>query len=542
MNWLYDLKIRSKLLISFILLAIIAALIGVVSILSINKMSTSDKELYTYETVPIEKLAVAGVEYQLVRVSLRDALLSQGDAVQKNIAAVHEHHKNVEDRLSDMEKLIRSDDVRKEFTTVINELKGYTSWEDKVINAAIIHDDNAGLAVLTSDAYKASTQVIRGGIQKIEEMKGDSSKKQSESNEASAKTVRLVVLVLILAGIGLSIGLGTVMSGIIANPLRTAVNVSNELASGNLTGAIEVKGRDETAQLLTAMKEMTSKLKGIISKIKSTADSVASASQQLSASSEMMSKGVTDQSERASQIATSSAEMSHTVVDIARNASAMATAANDASRVAGEGSAIVDKSVEEVKTIAETVSASAKLITVLGERSRQIGEIVNVIKDIADQTNLLALNAAIEAARAGEQGRGFAVVADEVRKLAERTAKATSEIGGMINSIQNEVGQAVVSMDEARKQVDIGAEDITNAGDALSQIVRSVNDLQSMVQQIASATEEMSTASETISGDIETIAKVSGETSSSSSQIAQGASDLARLSSDLQQVVDQFRV
>ena len=211
-------------------------------------------------------------------------------------------------------------------------------------------------------------------------------------------------------------------------------------------------------------------------------------------------------------------------------------------RVADKGQEIVTKSVEEVKAISETVNESAKLMSSLGERSKQIGEIVNVIKDIADQTNLLALNAAIEAARAGEQGRGFAVVADEVRKLAERTAKATAEISGMIGAIQEEMDQAVISMENGTKRVEVGVEFSIQAGVALKQIVGSVTDLQTMVQQIATATEEMSTASEQISGDIETIANVSKETSVSSDQVSQASSDLARLAADLQGTVGMFRV
>ncbi len=178
----------------------------------------------------------------------------------------------------------------------------------------------------------------------------------------------------------------------------------------------------------------------------------------------------------------------------------------------------------------------------LGDRSKQIGEIVSVIKDIADQTNLLALNAAIEAARAGEQGRGFAVVADEVRKLAEKTAHSTSEIGGMINAIQAETEKAVVSMGEGTKKVKVGVELANQAGEGLHKIVDSVNGLQTMVQQIASATEEMSTVSEQISGDIEVIAAVSKETSAGSCQIGQESANLSKMATELRTDVSRFRV
>ena len=315
-----------------------------------------------------------------------------------------------------------------------------------------------------------------------------------------------------------------------------------EMAGGNLAKKIDIYSNDEIGDMASELDKMAERLKGIMAELKSTADNVASASNQLSASSEQMSRGTTEQSGRASQIATSSSEMSQTVVDIARNASNIASAATDATKTAQDGEDVVDKSVREVKAIADTVSETAKMVSSLGERSKQIGEIVSVINDIADQTNLLALNAAIEAARAGEQGRGFAVVADEVRKLAERTAKATSEIGDMIKAIQDEVEKAVTAMNDGTERVNVGVELSTQAGKALHDIVKSVNNLQTMVQQIASATEEMSTVSETISVDIETIASVSKETSASSEQIAQASSDLARLASNLQGIVGQFKV
>ena len=359
---------------------------------------------------------------------------------------------------------------------------------------------------------------------------------------AASETLRMLAVVIGLIVATFTAGAMLWLTRKINVPLGRSVEVANTLAGGNLTVTIEASSKDETGQLLNAMKEMAEKIKKIIAEVKTTADNVASASEQLSASSEQMSRGVVEQSGRASQIATSSSEMSQTVIDVAKNASTIASSAADTAKVAQEGESVVSRSVEEVKAIAATVSESAQMVSALGERSKQIGEIVSVINDIADQTNLLALNAAIEAARAGEQGRGFAVVADEVRKLAERTAKATSEISGMITAIQDEVDKAVHAMDEGTKRVNTGVEYSEKAGESLHNIVSSVNGLQSMVQQIASATEEMSTVSEQISGDIETIASVSKETSTGAEQIAHASSDLARLSTKLAEIVGQFKV
>jgi methyl-accepting chemotaxis protein len=233
--------------------------------------------------------------------------------------------------------------------------------------------------------------------------------------------------------------------------------------------------------------------------------------------------------------------MSQTVVDIAKNASNIASSSVDTLKIAQIGEKIVCDTVNEVQVISNTVAESSQLIKTLGERSQQIFEIVDVIKDIADQTNLLALNAAIEAARAGEQGRGFAVVADEVRKLAEKTSKATAEVGEMIGAIQSETGRAVTAMAESQTRVEKGVALSSDAGSALRKILDSVQGLQSMVQHIASATEEMSTVSESISADIEVIASVSKETNTSAIEIETASNNLAMLSADLQEVTRKFK-
>jgi methyl-accepting chemotaxis protein len=411
----------------------------------------------------------------------------------------------------------------------------------------IIDAINKGNMELAKKIYYEETKPLLKQTQEVlDEMKIGVEKliAREIADKQSAQSSIGTTSIIVYAGI---IGLFIVGSTVfLVRPIKKGLsNISElvkEMAGGNLAKKIDIYSNDEIADMASELDKMSKKLKRIMAEIKSTADNVASASNQLSASSEQMSRGVSEQSGRASQIATSSSEMSQTVIDIAKNASNIASAAGDASKTAQDGGNVVNKSVQEVKAIADTVSETAIMVSSLGERSKQIGEIVSVINDIADQTNLLALNAAIEAARAGEQGRGFAVVADEVRKLAERTAKATSEIGGMIKGIQDEVEKAVTSMNDGTERVNVGVELSTQAGNALHGIVKSVNNLHTMVQQIASATEEMSTVSEQISGDIETIASVSKETSAGSEQIAHASSDLAMLASNLQGIVGQFKV
>jgi methyl-accepting chemotaxis protein len=410
----------------------------------------------------------------------------------------------------------------------------------RMANVYVSEGVNAGNKIM--EDFDKDSKSLTDKMASIKKTKVDEVNTTTQQVAGKATTAQIVLIILSAIAVILGTLISVFSTRSLKQPINEAVRISEQLASGDFAVTIEVKSKDEMGHLLEAMKGMAEKVRIILTEVKSSADSVASASEQLSASSEQMLRGVTEQSDRSSQISTSSAEMSQTVIDVARNASAIANSAHETTKIADEGACTVNKSVEEVNEIAITAGESSKLIQSLGERSKQIGDIINVIKDIADQTNLLALNAAIEAARAGEQGRGFAVVADEVRKLAERTAKATSEIGGMISAIQSEVERTVTSMDQVTHKVASGVKNVTMAGVSLGNIVQSVNGLQGMIQQIASATEEMSTVSETISIDIEKIATVSNETSTSSGQIAQAAADLARLSSNLKNIVEQFRV
>jgi methyl-accepting chemotaxis protein len=370
--------------------------------------------------------------------------------------------------------------------------------------------------------------------------------KRTATLAAEAKSFYRSCFVFVIIGAILSVAIGVAIALILAKsivePINRTISDTKLLSEGNLRQEILVDREDEFGQQAATIKGMVEKWREIIGNVKQASDSVASAGTQLSANAEQTSHGASQQAERAHQVATASEEMSQTVEEIARNATNIAATTAQAAKTAKDGGTTVEAAVKEVGEIASTVAESASHITSLSELSNKIGDIIGIINEIADQTNLLALNAAIEAARAGEHGRGFAVVADEVRKLAERTTGATSEVSGIIREIQSNVTSAVTSIDHVTAKVNKGVDLSSKAGAELQTIVKSVEDLQQMVQQIATAIEEMSATSDQISKDIESISGISGATSESSKEVLKASNDLSRLGVDLQGIARQFEV
>lgn len=328
-------------------------------------------------------------------------------------------------------------------------------------------------------------------------------------------------------------------------PLYKGVSIAEAIASGDMTQKISAESmnrEDEIGLLMKSMDKMSSSLNEFAESVNTSSSKLSSASAELLASSSEIAKGAEAQSKRAEQVATASEEMSASVAEVVKNAEAVSEAAKDAEKAAKKGGETVSRTVEGMNGIAITVKESAELIKQLGGRSDEIGRIVEVIDEIADQTNLLALNAAIEAARAGEQGRGFAVVADEVRRLAERTTKATKEIGIMICSIQDETKRAVFSMEAGTKEVAVEMGLAKEAGEALQEIISSVDRVTGMIQHIVTAAEEQASVSTQISKDIETVASVSEETANGANGITTSAKELTHLAAELKSVVVKFEV
>jgi len=328
----------------------------------------------------------------------------------------------------------------------------------------------------------------------------------------------------------------------LAKNVEVMLTAIDKFSTGDLTVQLKKEKDDDIGKLFQGFNHAVKNINHLIIKLTSAVEATASAGTEISSSAEEMAAGAQEQSSQTTEIAGAVEQMTKTILETSQNSSKSAEAAKKAGAIANEGGKVVDQTIAGMNRIADVVKKSAETVHALGRSSDQIGEIVQVINDIADQTNLLALNAAIEAARAGEQGRGFAVVADEVRKLAERTTKATKEIAVMIKQIQKDTGGAVESMNRGTEEVEKGKVLADQAGKSLKEIIVGVEQVVDMSMQVAAASEEQSSAAEQISKNIEAISNVTHESAAGIQQIARSAEDLSRLTVNLQELSAQFKV
>ena len=435
--------------------------------------------------------------------------------------------------------------------------------DQTLASLAVLREALAGAEQATLDelgknvqAYRDSLQTHQSALQQIDagsaevQKQGDSMLSTSQALYANQMQLRAedtnraawtMGLCLILA---LTLGvLGAVLiTRQIAPPLRAALQNVQRIANGDLTFQASVQRRDEIGQLEQGLGEMAGNLRQLIGHIGDGATQIASATEELSAITQQTRAGASEQKLETEQVATAMHEMTTTVHDVARNAVDTASAVDHAARDANDGARIVLKAIEQIENLTGEVQLTSDAIGSLAAESDRIGSMLDVIKSVAEQTNLLALNAAIEAARAGEAGRGFAVVADEVRGLAQRTQQSTQEIEGLIGALQQGTRNAVQRMDASLSLTTHSVELARNAGQALSSITSNISAVQSMTQQIAAAAEQQGAVAEEINRSVLNVRSITEQAYTASEQTSEASQELAKLGGALQSQVQRFRV
>lgn len=363
-----------------------------------------------------------------------------------------------------------------------------------------------------------------------------------ERVEEGTSAVEMIMLVGTVISLVLGIVVAFVISRMITAPLGQVVERTKLIARGDLTGPpLNSKGEDELAELSGAINKMSVGLQQLVRQISGSAQHIGSSSRELSKITEKTSQSMSEQQLQTEKVATAMSRVSSTVQEVSSNISGTAQAAGEANRETAEGRKMVNDAIEAIQQLAGQIECAAEVIHQLEQDSENISTVLDVINGVAEQTNLLALNAAIEAARAGEQGRGFAVVADEVRTLAGCTQRSTEEINQVIEKLQSGSRRAVEVMNQSREQAQAVVEQATNAGVSLSAISSAVERINDMSIQIASAAEQQSATAAEVSDNIACITQMANETSEAAQKTADASEDLARLGSELQGLVGKFR-
>ena len=427
------------------------------------------------------------------------------------------------------------------FAELVQTFASYQQVQDQYL-AFIASDDLNEAVKLSTGAMKQSADIVEGDIRKLIELNNNKAKKAGEEATVIYDDAKLTVGGFILVSLLAALALALMYTRSVTRPIGQSLAIAERIAKNDLTEIIEVQGHDEVARLMQALKAMQTGLRGTLSSISDSSNQLASTSEEMHAVTEDANTGMQRQNNEVEMAATAVNEMSAAVEEVARNASAASEAANRSNSAAVAGRARVDETVQAISLMVANVEDASHEVQGLAVMATDISKVLDVIRAIAEQTNLLALNAAIEAARAGEAGRGFAVVADEVRALAHRTQQSTREIEQMIDSIQKGTGAAVSAMTHTNAQAQRTLDTAQGAGAALAEITESIDNITERNVLIATASEEQAQVAREVDRSLVSIRDLSNQASEGSSQTAIATSELTKLAVELNRLVKQFRM
>jgi methyl-accepting chemotaxis protein len=535
--------IRSKLIIGCSLLILIVIATGVISLSRINLLGNLTVKMYNHPLTVTRASLQADVGIIKMHRSMKDiALAKDASSLETARKKVDNYEQEVYKEYAIVEERILGDEGKQLIAKTIQIFRDWKPIRDEVIKhmqagerdaAATITKEKGAKHVATLD--KKMVALVNYAAVKGE---GFFNMAQAKSDSAYVLTISMIVV-----GTILGIGIVYLLARLIITPInKLKSNIEYIEQNSDLQQLIDISTNDEIGKTALAFNAMLEKFQALIQQIISSTTQLATASEQVSSVASESARNVERQIQETDQVATAINEMTATVQEVAKSATSAASAAQSADNESKGGKSVVMTTMQAIEDLANEVESTSTIIHQVEEDSKNIGNILDVIKGIAEQTNLLALNAAIEAARAGEQGRGFAVVADEVRTLASRTQDSTNEIQQMIEKLQSGSRKAVAAMEVGREKAATGVEHAKEASEALEAITRSVATINEMNTQIASAAEEQSSVAEEINKSIINIREVSELTANGSEQTTNTSQQLSSLATQLQSLVAQFKV
>ncbi|EKG34982.1 methyl-accepting chemotaxis protein [Pseudomonas syringae] len=537
---LRNMNIAPRAFLGFAMIGTLMLILGVFALSQMSKIRSATEVLADSNVPSIKSLdRFAEVSIRLRVLSYRLLVNRDPETQQKTIELMAMRNKQITDAQAVYEKLISTPDERNFYGQYVQLLGQYRQLEErlKTLTRANNIDELQGL--LNNEMVSNSDQmnVVLRKLVDINTAQLNEVKEQASREYDSAFNM---VIGLLIAATLLTIVFAWMLIKSITTPIATALLAAETIAQGNLTKPISIDGTDEAGRLLLAMKTMQDKLRDTLQGISGSATQLASAAEELNAVTDESARGLVQQNDEIEQAATAVNQMTSAVEEVARNATSTSQASRSAATSAGDGRDLVQETVSAIERMSGDVQGTAELIISLANESRDIGKVLDVIRGLADQTNLLALNAAIEAARAGEAGRGFAVVADEVRALAHRTQQSTSEIERMISSIQTGTEQAVSSMRNSTERAESTLNIAKGAGQALNTINSAVEEINERNMVIASAAEEQAQVAREVDRNLVNIRDLSAQSTNGANQTSAASTELSRLAIDLNGMVARF--
>ena len=530
---------------AFLGFACIGALMLFLGIFALNQMSKirGAAEDITQSSVP----SIRALE-DFTQLTLRLRVLSyrlltnrEPDVQQNTLEAFELRNQQIRTAQGTYEKLIESREERSAYEEYVRLLGQYHQIEERMKSLSRSNQIEELRTLLNTQLLSNSEQINAALTRLLDLNNSMANATNQKAADQYDSAFDLVVALLVLAT-ALTVLFAWLLTRSITLPIAQALDAAEHIAEGNLTQSIKVDGDDEAGRLLRAMNKMQEKLRDTLQRISGSATQLASAAEELNAVTDESARGLTQQNNEIEQAATAVNEMTSAVEEVARNAVSTSEASKNATASAGDGRDLVQETVSAIERMSGDVQGTATLIGALAEESRDIGKVLDVIRGLADQTNLLALNAAIEAARAGEAGRGFAVVADEVRALAHRTQQSTSEIERMIGSIQAGTEQAVDSMRNSTERAESTLNIAKGAGMSLDTINSAIIEINERNLVIASAAEEQAQVAREVDRNLVNIRDLSVQSATGASQTSAASSELSRLAVDLNGMVGRFRL